>query len=74
MVTRPSCRSRRRTSQAWPDASRATVNRVLREEEARGTVKLGRGRTTVLDAEALAPLAGASARAPRHRASATLKL
>ncbi len=34
--------------------SRATVNRVLREEEARGTVKLGRGRTTVLDADALA--------------------
>jgi CRP-like cAMP-binding protein len=34
--------------------SRATVNRVLREEETRGTVKLGRGRTTVLDAEALA--------------------
>jgi len=34
--------------------SRATVNRVLREEEERGTVKLGRGRTTVLDAEALA--------------------
>ena len=34
--------------------SRATVNRVLRDEEARGTVKLGRGRTTVLDAEALA--------------------
>jgi CRP/FNR family transcriptional regulator, cyclic AMP receptor protein len=34
--------------------SRATVNRVLREEEARGTVKLGRGRTTVLDAETLA--------------------
>jgi CRP-like cAMP-binding protein len=34
--------------------SRATVNRVLREEEARGTVRLGRGRTTVLDAEALA--------------------
>jgi CRP/FNR family transcriptional regulator, cyclic AMP receptor protein len=33
--------------------SRATVNRVLREEEARGTVKLGRGRTAVLDAEAL---------------------
>lgn len=33
--------------------SRATVNRVLREEEDRGTVKLGRGRTTVLDAEAL---------------------
>jgi CRP/FNR family cyclic AMP-dependent transcriptional regulator len=34
--------------------SRATVNRVLREEEGRGTVKLGRGRTTVLDADALA--------------------
>jgi CRP-like cAMP-binding protein len=34
--------------------SRATVNRVLREEEERGTVKLGRGRTTVLDTEALA--------------------
>jgi CRP-like cAMP-binding protein len=34
--------------------SRATVNRVLREEEARGSVKLSRGRTTVLDREALA--------------------
>jgi CRP-like cAMP-binding protein len=34
--------------------SRATVNRVLREEEARGTVRLGRARTTVLDREALA--------------------
>jgi CRP-like cAMP-binding protein len=33
--------------------SRATVNRVLREEEARGTVKLGRGRTVVLDADTL---------------------
>jgi CRP/FNR family transcriptional regulator, cyclic AMP receptor protein len=33
--------------------SRATANRVLREEEARGTVKLGRGRTTVLDVEAV---------------------
>jgi CRP/FNR family transcriptional regulator, cyclic AMP receptor protein len=31
--------------------SRATANRVLREEEARGAVKLGRGRTTVFDAE-----------------------
>jgi CRP/FNR family transcriptional regulator, cyclic AMP receptor protein len=31
--------------------SRATANRVLREEEARGAVKLDRGRTTVLDAE-----------------------
>ena len=34
--------------------SRATVNRVLREEEARGSVRLGRGVTTVLDREALA--------------------
>ncbi|HEY8865793.1 MAG TPA: Crp/Fnr family transcriptional regulator [Solirubrobacteraceae bacterium] len=33
--------------------SRATVNRVLRDQEARGFVKLGRGRTTVLDADAL---------------------
>jgi CRP/FNR family cyclic AMP-dependent transcriptional regulator len=34
--------------------SRATVNRVLREEERRGTLELGRGRTVVLDGEALA--------------------
>jgi len=34
--------------------SRATVNRVLRAEEARGTVGLKRGRTTVVDREALA--------------------
>ena len=33
--------------------SRATVNRVLREEEAVGAVELGRGRTTVMDAAAL---------------------
>ena len=33
--------------------SRATVNRVLREEEAAGGVELGRGRTTITDAEAL---------------------
>ena len=33
--------------------SRATVNRVLREEEERGAVELGRGRTTIRDAEAL---------------------
>lgn len=31
--------------------SRATVNRVLREEQKRGTVELRRGRTMVLDAE-----------------------
>lgn len=34
--------------------SRATVNRVLRDEEGRGTVRLSRGRTVVLDREALA--------------------
>lgn len=35
-------------------ASRATVNRVLREEERRGTVELHRARTVVLDADELA--------------------
>jgi CRP-like cAMP-binding protein len=34
--------------------SRATVNRVLREEQARGTVELRRGRTAVLDSDAIA--------------------
>jgi CRP-like cAMP-binding protein len=34
-------------------ASRATVNQVLREEEKRGTIELLRGRTKVLDLEAL---------------------
>jgi CRP/FNR family transcriptional regulator, cyclic AMP receptor protein len=33
--------------------SRATVNRVLREEEKRGALRLDRGRVTVLDADAL---------------------
>ena len=33
--------------------SRATVNRVLRDEERRGTVELSRGRTKVLDLEDL---------------------
>lgn len=33
--------------------SRETVNRVLRKEVARGTINLGRGRITVLDAAAL---------------------
>lgn len=33
--------------------SRATVNRVLREEQGHGAVELGRGRTTILDPEAL---------------------
>jgi CRP-like cAMP-binding protein len=34
--------------------SRATVNKVLRDEERRGTVELSRGRTLVCDREALA--------------------
>lgn len=34
--------------------SRATVNRVLREEQERGTLELSRGRTTLLDPDALA--------------------
>jgi CRP-like cAMP-binding protein len=38
---------------AMAGTSRATVNRVLRDEEKRGTVKLQRGQTTVLDAEDL---------------------
>ena len=38
---------------AMAGTSRATVNRVLRDEEKRGSVVLQRGRTTVLDAEAL---------------------
>jgi CRP/FNR family transcriptional regulator, cyclic AMP receptor protein len=33
--------------------SRATVNRVLREEQERGTVELRRGKTVVVDADAL---------------------
>lgn len=38
--------------------SRATVNRVLRAEQKRGTVELHRGKTRVLDPEALARRAG----------------
>jgi len=34
--------------------TRSTTNRVLRDEEKRGTVKLERGRTTVLDREEIA--------------------
>ena len=34
--------------------SRATVNRVLRDEQARGAIELSRGRTTLLDPAALA--------------------
>ncbi len=43
---------------AMAGTSRATVNRVLREEERRGTVALARGRATVLDAADLARRAG----------------
>lgn len=42
--------------------SRATVNRVLREEARRGTVLLTRGHTTVLDRERLLDLLPAAAR------------
>ena len=35
-------------------AARATVNRVLREEQARGTLELQRGKTRILDPEQLA--------------------
>jgi CRP-like cAMP-binding protein len=38
---------------AMAGTSRATVNRVLREEERRGAVALARGRTTVLDLGAI---------------------
>ena len=38
--------------------SRATVNRVLREDEARGIVELGRGRTLVVDRRGLQKWAG----------------
>ncbi|MGK2938689.1 MAG: Crp/Fnr family transcriptional regulator [Solirubrobacteraceae bacterium] len=38
--------------------SRATVNRVLREDEARGIVELGRGRTRVIDQDGLTRWAG----------------
>jgi CRP-like cAMP-binding protein len=34
--------------------SRATVNRVLREEQERGTVELRRGKTVVLDRDEIA--------------------
>ena len=37
--------------------SRATVNRVLREQEKLGALELGRGRTTIVDLDALSRLA-----------------
>lgn len=42
---------------ALAGASRATVNRVLREAEDRGLVEIGRGRTVLLDPDGLARLA-----------------
>jgi DNA-directed RNA polymerase specialized sigma24 family protein len=42
--------------------SRATVNRVLRAEENRGTVQVQRGTTTLLDRAALAKRGGAGPR------------
>ena len=42
---------------ALAGASRATVNRVLREAEVRGLVQLGRGRTVLLDPDGMARLA-----------------
>jgi CRP/FNR family transcriptional regulator, cyclic AMP receptor protein len=41
--------------------SRATANRVLRAEQERGTVRLGRGRTVVLDPEGISRRAQAPA-------------
>jgi CRP-like cAMP-binding protein len=41
--------------------SRATANRVLRAEQERGTVRLARGKTVVLDPENIARRAGAPA-------------
>jgi len=49
---------------ALAGTSRATVNRVLRDAERRGIVELGRGRTVVLDYEALSRLAGVKNRNP----------
>jgi CRP-like cAMP-binding protein len=42
---------------ALAGASRATVNRVLRDAERRGLVEVGRGRTVLLDPDGLARLA-----------------
>jgi CRP/FNR family transcriptional regulator, cyclic AMP receptor protein len=38
----------------FADAARGTVNRVLREEQARGTIELQRGKTRILNPEELA--------------------
>jgi CRP/FNR family cyclic AMP-dependent transcriptional regulator len=52
---------------ALAGTSRATVNRVLRDAERRGIVELRRGRTVVLDEDALARLARAGDRNPAIR-------
>ena len=52
---------------ALAGTSRATVNRVLRDAERRGIVELRRGRTVVLDENALARLARAGDRNPAIR-------
>ena len=52
---------------ALAGTSRATVNRVLRDAERRGIVELRRGRTVVLDEDALARLARAGDRNPALR-------
>ena len=49
---------------ALAGTSRATVNRVLRDAERRGIVELGRGRTVVVDHEALSRIAGVKNRNP----------
>jgi CRP-like cAMP-binding protein len=49
---------------ALAGTSRATVNRVLRDAERRGIVELRRGRTVVLDEDALARLARTTDRNP----------
>lgn len=49
--------------------TRPTANRVLREEAARGTVTMGRGRITVVDAERLARRARISVDRPTTRVS-----
>ena len=49
---------------AMAGTSRATVNRVLRDEQKRGSVALSRGRVTLLEADALERRCGLGARVP----------
>jgi CRP/FNR family cyclic AMP-dependent transcriptional regulator len=46
---------------ALAGTSRATANRVLRAEEKRGTVRLARGKTLILDPDDIARRVGAAA-------------